>query len=1078
MVIPDRKPNKVSSTHDGFKAVHEHSPMGVLAIGMDGTVNFANRSALAYTGLEEIELLGQPLFSLYIDPSPDGLNEKRIRGLEEITDQEFKVKAGPDERWVLLSSRVHRDKSGKVQTYIFVRDVSRLKKRERMFAYLNQAATTLANARDTSGALAQIAQFIVPKFADWFTIDRIKDNQLELLLLKHADPKKIEWAYQYRHKYPNDLTGNSGPALVIKTGKPGFVPIVTEEMILASVTDPVQREEVKKIGLHSVIIVPMTAGKKVTGLVNFISSEPGRHFDETDLEFAQNFASLIGLALENARLNEESAGEILQRRQGEEQLRFLTDAIPHKLWTSGPDGRATYYNRQWHDYTGIEGFETLRDRIWDFIHPDDRAAAALEWPAAVEKGEPMEMEHRLMRFDGVYRWHLSRFTAFKNGGGQVALWVGTSTDIHEQKISGMELAAANEELSATNEELTAMNEEVATTNEELIETKRNLEQSNASLTEREMRLKMAVDSTNLGTWDYDPLTGDLYWSEECRAIFGLPLGAAITFEAFSKQVHPGDSERVAREFQESIASNDSGRYDVTYRIFRFDNGDTRWIRVQGTAFFDSKGQAARFIGTILDITENKLAQEAIAKSEKMFRSISLSIPGSLIIVIDKDHRFISIEGDIMEKMGYDRRNYEGKHPTEIGPPERYEASRHLYERVMAGERFSVERKAATGEDYIVHFVPLKNEQGETDAGLIIALDITNIKQGEEKTARLAAIVQSSDDAIISKTLESVITSWNEGAERIFGYTAAEMIGESIYKLIPPDRLDEEPRIISRLKKGERVEHFETQRLTKHGSLLDVSLTISPVKDPQGNIIGVSKIARDITERKLDETRKNDFIGMVSHELKTPLTSLTAIIQIANAKLKESDNPFLSTAMERATIQVKKMTGMINGFLNISRLEAGKILIEKAPFRLDVLLGEIVEETRFIVHTHTISLAACGPVEINADREKISSVISNLISNAVKYSPKGRLVEINCHTNDKTVIVSIKDEGMGIKPQDLGQIFDRYYRVESNHTRHISGFGIGLYLSAEIIKRHEGSIWAESEIGKGATFYFNLPLINQ
>jgi PAS domain S-box-containing protein len=394
---------------------------------------------------------------------------------------------------------------------------------------------------------------------------------------------------------------------------------------------------------------------------------------------------------------------------------------------------------------------------------------------------------------------------------------------------------------------------------------------------------------------------------------------------------------------------------------------------------------------------------------------------------------------------------------------------------MAGERFSVERKAETGEEYMVHFVPLKNDDNEVYAGLIIALDVSNIKQAEERSAKLAAIVDSTDDAIISKTLESVITSWNASAERMFGYTADEIIGETIYKLFPPERFDEEPRILERLKRGERVTHFETQRITKDGRLLDVSLTISPIKDTQGKIIGLSKIARDITEKKMDEVRKNDFIGMVSHELKTPLTSLNAIVQVVSAKLKNSEDSFLPGAMERANMQVKRMTGMINGFLSVSRLEAGKILIEKHLFDLGQLLEEISDETRLVLTTHTIRLTVAGPVEINADRDKISSVISNLISNAVKYSPDGKRIEIDCHISGNNAVVSVKDEGIGIKPQDLTQIFDRYYRVETNNTKHIAGFGIGLYLSAEIIKRHDGEIWAESESGKGSTFYFSLPL---
>lgn len=466
-------------------------------------------------------------------------------------------------------------------------------------------------------------------------------------------------------------------------------------------------------------------------------------------------------------------------------------------------------------------------------------------------------------------------------------------------------------------------------------------------------------------------------------------------------------------------------------------------------------------------------EENLRRSEKLFRSIALNIPGSLILVVDRNHRYMAIEGDIMERMGYDRRDYEGKHPSEISP-ERYEASRHLYERVLSGEKFSIERKAETGEFYLIHFVPLKNDDSIVESGLIITLDITEIKQAEEKSAKLAAIVETSDDAIVSKTLGSVVTSWNAAAERMFGYTAEEMIGQTIYKIIPEDRQNEEPRILSRLNTGERVDHFETRRLTKDGRLLDVSLTISPIMDKQGKIIGLSKIARDITDKKQEEQRKNDFIGMVSHELKTPLTSLAAIIQVAQKKLAQSEDQFLSDAMEKANQQARRMAAMINSFLNISRLEAGKLLIEKQPFDLGQLLQEVLEETQLTVTSHVFSLKECSNLTVNADRDKIISVISNLISNAVKYSPKGRQIDIGCKLNGNMVIVSVKDEGMGIKPEDLGYIFDRYYRVETNHTRHISGFGIGLYLSAEIIKRHGGEIWAESELDKGSTFYFSLP----
>jgi two-component system sensor histidine kinase VicK len=232
---------------------------------------------------------------------------------------------------------------------------------------------------------------------------------------------------------------------------------------------------------------------------------------------------------------------------------------------------------------------------------------------------------------------------------------------------------------------------------------------------------------------------------------------------------------------------------------------------------------------------------------------------------------------------------------------------------------------------------------------------------------------------------------------------------------------------------------------------------------------------DITEQKQNELRKNDFIGMVSHELKTPLTSLNAYIQMLHARALKSGDQFTAGALDKAILQMKKMTSMINGFLNVSRLESGKIHLTKQRFELNTLLKEVIDEATLTVSSHHINFIAHDVITMEADRDKIGSVISNLLSNAVKYSPKGKTIEVQCRVIDNMAQVSVNDEGMGIKPQDIEKLFERYYRVNSKHTQTISGFGIGLYLSAEIIERHHGKIWVESETGVGSTFYFTLPI---
>ncbi len=232
---------------------------------------------------------------------------------------------------------------------------------------------------------------------------------------------------------------------------------------------------------------------------------------------------------------------------------------------------------------------------------------------------------------------------------------------------------------------------------------------------------------------------------------------------------------------------------------------------------------------------------------------------------------------------------------------------------------------------------------------------------------------------------------------------------------------------------------------------------------------------DISDNKRDDERKNDFIGMVSHELKTPLTSLKAYVQMLEQVIKQEGDGFKINVLEKATRQLNKMSVMINGFLNIARFESGKIHLDMEEFLLDELITEIMEENASLVTTHQVTLKPCGPLKVFADKNKIGNVLSNLLNNAVKYSPAGKLIEVTCEVKGDNAQVSVKDEGIGIKPADIEHLFDRFYRVQNNETKNIAGFGIGLYLSAEIVERHSGHIWVESLFGKSATFYFTLPL---
>ncbi|MET3114203.1 signal transduction histidine kinase [Pedobacter sp. CG_S7] len=246
-------------------------------------------------------------------------------------------------------------------------------------------------------------------------------------------------------------------------------------------------------------------------------------------------------------------------------------------------------------------------------------------------------------------------------------------------------------------------------------------------------------------------------------------------------------------------------------------------------------------------------------------------------------------------------------------------------------------------------------------------------------------------------------------------------------------------------------------------------------DQQGNISHFSGVAMDITLQKQNELRKNKFIGMVSHELKTPLTSLKAYIQLLSKWARQQKDNFSMGTLSKLEKQVKKMTSMINGFLNLSGAESGKIQLNKNDFEIEELLAEIIEESKDHSPDQPIHFSHSQQTKLYADREKIEQVVINLISNAVKYSYPGSPIVLSCYKEESFLKISVKDSGIGIAPEDIEKLFKAHSRIKTSQTESISGFGIGLYLCQQIIKYHQGDIGVESQQGQGSTFWFTLPL---
>jgi PAS domain S-box-containing protein len=349
---------------------------------------------------------------------------------------------------------------------------------------------------------------------------------------------------------------------------------------------------------------------------------------------------------------------------------------------------------------------------------------------------------------------------------------------------------------------------------------------------------------------------------------------------------------------------------------------------------------------------------------------------------------------------------------------------------------------------------------------------------------LASLVESSDDAIISKDLHSTILSWNAGAERLFGYTASEMIGKPITLLMPPDRADEEPGILERIRRGDRIDHYETIRRRKDGKLLDISLSVSPIRDQSGTIVGASKIARDITDRKRAERalleadrQKNEFLATLAHELRNPLAPIRNSLHIM--RLTRGDMGMIDRVQAMLERQVSHMVRLVDDLLEISRVTMGKIDLRMEAVDIEAVMMSAIETSRPLIDagSHHLHLTLPDhPLVVDGDTVRLSQVVANLVNNAAKYTHPGGNIWVSATQVGDHVEISVRDDGIGILEEQLPRVLDMFTRTERAKQHAQEGLGIGLALAKRLVEMHGGRITAKSAgSDKGSEFVVNLPI---
>ena len=501
-----------------------------------------------------------------------------------------------------------------------------------------------------------------------------------------------------------------------------------------------------------------------------------------------------------------------------------------------------------------------------------------------------------------------------------------------------------------------------------------------------------------------------------------------------------------------------------------------------------------------------------------------NVEGYLAAIIDSsddaifsqslDGVITSWNGAAARIFGYSADEAIGQSTRIIVPPDRADEADDTIARVRAelrSEAFETVRTARNGAriDVSVVLSPIRDpSDGDRVVGIsTIARDIRERTRADVATRRLAAIVTSSDDAIVSKDLNGIVVSWNPAAERLFGYTADEMIGRSITKVIPPERLGEEDEVLSRVRAGLGVDHFETVRRRKDGTDVEISLTVSPIRNAVGTIVGASKIARDVTERnRLRELRRREqereeqerlqdleeenrrvteanrlksaFVANMSHELRTPLNSIIGFGELLFHDRVPAGSPQHKEFLGDILRSARHLLQLINDILDLAKVESGRLMFRPEPIVLPELVAEVRDVVRGLAAQRSIDVRVDVDPSVRSvelDPSRLKQVLYNYLSNAIKFTrPGGRVIVRVRPEGEACFRIEVEDDGIGVAAADIPRLFVEFQQLDTSTTKRFQGTGLGLALTRRIVEAQGGTVGVKSAPGVGSTFYAVLP----
>ena len=609
-----------------------------------------------------------------------------------------------------------------------------------------------------------------------------------------------------------------------------------------------------------------------------------------------------------------------------------------------------------------------------------------------------------------------------------------------------------------------------------------------SITDQEERLRLATESSHTATWDLNLITSEVIHSPYLSQIFGY--NAEEKMEHQQMRNHLVEYDRiniVEKAFEEAMKT---GIYTYEARLID-KSGNLKWIFTNGKIFRNDDGQPCRMLGVMQDITDRKTNEILLQKSH---HQLNTALDATKLGRFDMDYetqqkynfspRFLSI-------LGYDA-------DTETIDSEIFE--NHIHPKYIKVRRAALKEAKKTGDLFYqtkiilregqVKWVEiygrlLENFEGGKPYISGTIRDITNLKEFEknikESEKKYRFLADAIPQIIWIGESDGRLTYFNQATMDYSGKDYNTFLESNGWlDIVHPDEKAENKRLWIESVKNKTPFTYEHRFRSKTGEYKWFLSRAVPQIDEFGNVTKWVGASTDIDEMKRLDEHKNDFIKIANHELKTPLTTIKGYVQLLKKMRGNSDDKFLVNSLNTIENQVNKLNVLMGELLDISRIDSGKLPLHKDNFSLVKLVTETIEDIKAAEQSHQINFElnhSCD-IEVFADKDRVTQVLNNLLTNAIKYSPISKIVNVELFVEEDSAVVSVQDFGIGMDTAELTKIFERFYRVSGKDEVTFPGFGIGLYIVKDIVDRHSGKIWAESEKNCGSTFYFSLPLLEK